>query len=206
MARSAYGPELFEEEASDGGTDLGFGLTIGLLFSIPLWALIGAVLIAAFQTGPIGEPASLAFMIAAVVEAVLVRYAFRRLGPGLWGQRLAAVRRAAGRAWEAMRQATRGATTAGELAIADLENLTGRRIVSIEDMLRVVAVPQPAMPAGGSGRARSAQRSTLRHTAGFAALATAFLQYYFWDVSLQIASMQSVIVFVAVPSLVKTAT
>lgn len=197
---------MFEQEVRDGGTALNLGLTIGLLIAIPLWVFIGAVLVVVFQAEPIGEPASLAFMVAAVIEAVLVRFAFRRLWPGLWWQGLAASRRGASRACEAALRVIRGATTSGGHAITDLEKLAGRRIASIDDMLRFVAVPQLARPAGGSGHARSAQRSTLRHTAGFAALAIAFLQYYFWDVSLQIASLHSVTVFVAVPSLVKTAT
>ena len=203
--KSAYAPGLIEVERTDRGTDLNWGLTAGLLFAIPLWALIGAALIAVFQTGPIGEPASLAFMIAAVVEAVLVRSAFRRLWPVRGRQWRAAFRRVVNHARQAARRATRGTTTAGELAIADLEKRAGRRIASVEDMLRFVAVPQSAKPARASRRVQSAPRSTLRHTAEFAGLAIAFLQYYFWDVGLQIASMNSVVVFVTVPSLARTA-
>jgi hypothetical protein len=79
--------------------------------------------------------------------------------------------------------------------------MTGGRIASIEDLLRFVAPSSAIRPEVCLTRVRAVRPSTLRQTASFAAVAIAFLHYYFWDVSLQIASLRSVIVFVAVTSL-----
>lgn len=69
--------------ASDSG-DLAHGLLIGLMIAIPMWMLIAVALTMAFQQGPVNGITSLAFMLAAVVEAVLARHAFRNLARRIW--------------------------------------------------------------------------------------------------------------------------
>ena len=54
------------------------GLVIAALLSIPLWAAIAAIAIAFLQEGPLSAVQSAAFVIAAAVEAILLRYVWRR--------------------------------------------------------------------------------------------------------------------------------
>jgi hypothetical protein len=144
-------------------------------------------------------------MLAAAIETVLARYAFRSFWPDAWRRGVATLRHLADDARKAALAVAGSAAKSGEGPIADLEKITNRRIASIEDLLRLAAESPLAKPADRPARAQL-QHSTLRHTAGFAALAVAFLHYYFWDVSLQIASLNSVTVFVAVTPLLEAAT
>ena len=195
-----------KQEDAEDRPDLTYGVANSLLIAIPLWVLIGAVLVLVFQDGPISESASLAFMVAAIVEIIVARYAYRSLWPALWRRRVAVPSGHAHGARKAALQAVNRSAKSSGGAIAYLEEATGKRIVSIMDLLRLVAAPPPAKPAGRPARIQSVRRSTLRHTASFAALSIAFLQYYFWDVGLQIASLNSITVFVAVTPLLKVAT
>jgi hypothetical protein len=142
---------LLGKHTSHDRPELTYGAVSGLLIAIPLWMLIGAVLAFTFQLGSIEETGSLAFMVAAVVETILLRYACRSFWRKPWRDELAAP-----------------------------------RLLAID--------------------AHHAVMSTARQTASFAALATAFLSYYFVDVSLQIAKLNSVTVFVNVAPLLKAAT
>lgn len=188
MTSSRRGSDALQrEEVRESNPRFLSGAANGLLISIPLWILLGAILVHWFQEGPMNESVSLAFMIAAAVEAVLVRHALH----GLWPKLL---RRGARRA---TREPTSHAAKTGIGPVAYLEKMTGRPITAIEDILRFIAEPQAA----GTARVHADRRSTPRHIAGFAALTIAFLQYYFWDVNLQIASLHSVTVFVAVTPL-----
>jgi hypothetical protein len=56
-----------------------------------------------------------------------------------------------------------------------------------------------ARPVPATQRARP-RRPILRQALTLSALAAAYLQYYYWDVQLQIASLNSVTVFVAAPA------
>ena len=195
MINSSYGSEQLRQEALDDLPDLTYGVANGLLIAIPLWVLIGAVLVFIFQEGSASETDSLAFMIAAVIETVLARYAFRSLWSKLPLRQIAA----------RLQSMSAVAKSDGD-SVAYLEKMTGRRIASIEDMLRVVAAPSAVRSERWPARVKAVQRSTLRNTASFAALAIAFLHYYFWDISLQITSLNSLIVFVTVPPLQMVAT
>lgn len=54
------------------------GVVFAALLSIPLWAAIAAVAIALFQESPVTAMQSAAFMIAAAVEAILLRFVWRK--------------------------------------------------------------------------------------------------------------------------------
>ncbi len=103
------------------------------------------------------------------------------------------------------------------LAGADtLANAFGREAVSLALMAGMVGtvvlarrlLHAPLSQAIAVGRARfagmagsgAAFRPLARQTIALSALAAAYLQYYFLDVKLQIASMQSVTYFVPMPS------
>jgi hypothetical protein len=157
------------------------------MMAIPLWVLIGVAVVFVFQEGTIGESHRLAFVIAAVTEAILARYAFHTLWPTFSWRKVA------------MRfQSISEAVTSNEDSVARLERMSGRRIASIEDLLRFVARSSEIKQENRPVRVQVVQRSIFRQTASFAALVIAFLHYYFWDVSLQIASLRSVTVFVTV--------
>ncbi|HEX9182320.1 MAG TPA: hypothetical protein VF876_03590 [Burkholderiales bacterium] len=54
------------------------GVVFAALLSIPLWAVIAGAGIALFQEGPLTALQSGLFMLAAAVEALLLRYVWRR--------------------------------------------------------------------------------------------------------------------------------
>lgn len=147
---------------------LASGLANGLLISIPLWVLIGIVLVTFFMQGPLNETASVVFMIAAVCEAILARHALR---------------------------AYRGRSEDGP---RDHPESTARTQASFVN--RVLRRGAAAAAHGTPRRVAHGNRPRLRQAGAFGALAIAYLQYYFWDVNLQIASLNSVTVFVPVPS------
>ena len=119
------------------GSDLVRGVIIALLLAIPLWALIGIALILAFQDSAITRGESAALMVAAAVEAILLRYAWRAYRPRL----------------------------------------------PFRDWLAHVVFARPTNQA-------------FKQTAFLGALVAAYLHYYFWDVQLQIASLNKVTVFI----------
>lgn len=65
------------QEEIEGGT-LVEGVVFAALLSIPLWAAIAVAAIALFQEGPVTAMQSAAFMIAAAVEAILLRLVWRK--------------------------------------------------------------------------------------------------------------------------------
>ncbi len=136
---------------ADRRLDQSSGLVCGLLIALPLWMGIGAALLASAGNAPINEATSLALMVAAVSESILLRY--------VWRSQLAPAR--------------------------------GR----FSGFLRLISLRK-------SG---SMMHPLLRQTMTLGALTIAYLHYYFWDVSLQIASLNSVTVFVPVTSLAKAA-
>jgi hypothetical protein len=113
------------------------GVVLGLLIAIPFWVCIAVAGILLLQDGPITEAESAALMIAAGVEAVLLRHAWR----------------------------------------------TYRPKVRIREPLARAALAAWRSP-------------TLKQTALLGGLVGAYLQYYFWDVQLQIASLNRVTVFI----------
>ncbi len=181
------------------GDGLASGLLVGLLIAIPLWILIGIALVSAFQKGPIGATISLAFMIAAVCEVILARHVFKEFWTRLWRRRFPVFNRSAWRSAHQHIARTRRTAAVGTSAISYLEQIAGRRIMSVQDLLGVIGAPPATRPAAASRTSSVRERpSTLRQTVAFASLAIAYLQYYFWDVNLQIASLHSVTFFVAV--------
>jgi arginine exporter protein ArgO len=92
------------DEASDRG-GLGRGLISGLLLAIPLWAGIGAGIIVFVLERPFHGAEKTALAAACVIELVLLRHAWRKLGwrfglrqavagPGLLPQPAPALKRA----------------------------------------------------------------------------------------------------------------
>lgn len=77
-----------------------------------------------------------------------------------------------------------------EELIRYLEELTGRRIRSREDLHGCFGEMQV------SGRIH--KRQTLKEALLLLCLAAAYIQYYFWDVNLQIARLPATVVFVPV--------
>ena len=121
--------------------DLRQGMVYGLLISIPLWACVGAGIILLILERPFNEAESALLMVAAIVELILLRHAWRTFQPRVRYR---------------------------ELLVRAGASVTGAR--------------QPL----------------LKQTSLLAGLVGAYLQYYFLDVHLQIASLNSVTVFVPV--------
>lgn len=67
------------DDASDRG-GLGSGLISGLLLAIPLWAAIGIGIIVLVLQRPFGPAEGVAVAAACVVELLLLRHAWRKLG------------------------------------------------------------------------------------------------------------------------------
>jgi hypothetical protein len=77
-----------------------------------------------------------------------------------------------------------------------LEGLAGRKLRSRAALVSYLAEISGDAPKVHRARARN---RIVRETVLVGLLALAFLQYYFWDVHLQIASLQSIHVFAPVP-------
>ena len=120
------------------------GLALALLISIPIWVCIGIVVLLLYQKRPITEAESAVLMLAAVVEVILLRDAWRR---------------------------------------------SRQRMRFREFLVRADTGAQGMHP------------HQLKQTALLSGLVGAYLHYYFWDVSLQIASLSAVTVFVLQPTL-----
>lgn len=182
MDNSSSVQVLPRQDSPGDGTGLAPGLVIGLLIAIPLWVLIGIALVFTLQEGPMNEWTSLAFMSAAACEAILARHALQNLRQQS--------RRYAFFAWpRTQRNDTHENTAPGN---------AGTVANTLPSLRRVFGAQLGIYP---RTRFAAVRASTLRQTISFAALAIAYLQYYFLSVSLQIASMPSVTVFVAVTPL-----
>ena len=156
------------------GFDIGPALVNGLVIAIPLWVILGVVLALVFQHWPLEEAGSAALMFAAVCEAILLRPLLR---PYL----------------RKLQHVLRDQDSPQSV----LENVTGRRFYSIEDLLRYVeSNSAPLIQA----RPVVAPYSIFRQALTLSALVGAYLQYYFLEVELQIASLHSLTVFVPVTS------
>jgi hypothetical protein len=142
------------QQGHENGGDFVLGVIVALLLAIPFWAGLGIVAILVFQSGPITRGQTIALMLAAVVEIILLRYAWRAYRPKI-----------------------------------DLRQLFRRYIVA------------PAPPVARALPATRAFRSTLKQSGLLAALVAAYLHYYYWDVQLQIASLNHLTVFVPTPAL-----
>ena len=187
-----------ERSETDNELNIGRGLVNGLLSAIPLWVIVGIGVAAVFQHGPMDETFSAVLMIAAVCEAILVRpYA-----QTLWARILcyADLYRSASRREASRRQARPVQRVLGVRGRvdSDLEKLTGQRFHSIEDLLRYVE-PKSALPQ--QTRRAVAPNSLFRQSLALSALVGAYLQYYFIEINLQIASMNSLTVFLPVTSM-----
>lgn len=161
--------------------DLGRGVVNGLLIAIPLWVIIVIVPVLLFRDGPMGETISAALMIAAVCETILALPYARML--------LASARQAL--------PAPRVPGARGGLH-AELEKHAGRGFHSIEDLLRYV---EPKFAPRQKARRAVASPSLFRQSLALSALAGGYLQYYFIEVNLQIASLHSLTVFLPVTSM-----
>jgi hypothetical protein len=142
------------QQGNENGGDFVLGVIVALLLAIPFWAGFGIAAILVFQSGPITRGQSIALLLAAVVEIILLRYAWRAYRPKI-----------------------------------DLRQLFQRYVIA----------PDPRM-----ARARPAARtfrSTLKQSGLLAGLVAAYLHYYYWDVQLQIASLNHLTVFVPTPAL-----
>lgn len=126
--------------ATEGG-DLAHGLLIGLMIAIPMWMLIGVALTTAFQQGPVNGITSLAFMVAAVSEAILARHAFRILWLRFWRRLFPVFNRSAWNSAHPQRARARRPATPGTRAVSYLEEISGKRINSVQDLLGIVGAP-----------------------------------------------------------------
>jgi hypothetical protein len=153
-------------------------LVNGLLISVPLWVVCGLAVALVLRDGPINEAGSAALMIAAACVARFLRPYSLELWSGLW------------RSARNYRESRVGESTPSAYG-----RIPARRVSSIEDLLRsvetLVAPPAPA-------RKVRASYPLLRQSLALGALVVAYLQYYFLEVNLQIASMQQLVVFVPV--------
>ena len=201
-----YDPTFPQREGAGDGTGFANGLVIGLLIAIPLWMIIGIALVSAFQEAQDNALVSLAFMVAAVCEAILARRVLMDFALRLWRRWFPVFNRAAWQSAHQRRARPHSAPNASTQAVSYLEEITGKRISSVQDLLGVVGpAPIRAMAAAAPARRGPGRPSTMRQTVAFASLAIAYLHYYFWDISLQIASLNSLTVFVAVTPLQKFA-
>ena len=173
----------------------GDGLVNALLIAVPLWVILGAVLILVCQHGQVSEGTSAALMIAAICEVILVRRYARAFRLG--NLRFADLYRAYTTQVTGVQRKRAAQTVFGRPGgwRRDLEMSAGRRIESMEDLLRYVDVKRVS-----SQRTRPAiaPKALIRQSLALSALVGAYLQYYFIDVNLQIASLHSLTVFVPV--------
>ena len=175
------------------GPEIGRGLVNGLLIAIPLWVILGVALTALFDLGPMGETGSATLMIASAWEAMLLRPYLRTLKTQfriLTDACRADIGRRIGRLQAGWVKRRLGV---GERPQGALENISGRKFQSIEDLLRFV---EPKAAPLIEARPAIAPQALLRQSLALGALVTAYLQYYFLEVNLQIASLHSVTIFV----------
>ncbi len=142
-----------ERGAADEQGDIPRGLAIGLLFAIPLWAILIAAPSLVFDRDPLSEGASAFLMICAACEAILLRAHARDI-------------------WSAIQHHARG-------YLANYTHrATTRRALQLYRGRRAPALPLLA-----------------RQSLALSALAGAYLQYYFLEINLQIASLSTLTVF-----------
>ena len=180
---------------TDNGLGIGSGLVIALQIAVSLWVILGIVLALVFQHGPIGESASAALMIAATCEAILVRPYARTLFAGI--RRYAALHRADSTRDRDVPRARPVPRVPGgrDSRHSEIDKIAGRHIESIEDLLRYV---EPKQVSSHRVRREIAPNALLRQSLSLSGLAGAYLQYYFVEVNLQIASLHSLTVFLPV--------
>ena len=180
---------------TDNGLGIGSGLVIALQIAVSLWVILGIVLALVFQHGPIGESASAALMIAATCEAILVRPYARTLFAGI--RRYAALHRADSTRDRDVPRARPVPRVPGgqDSRHSEIDKVAGRHIESIEDLLRHV---EPKQVSSHRVRREIAPNALLRQSLSLSGLAGAYLQYYFVEVNLQIASLHSLTVFLPV--------
>jgi hypothetical protein len=184
----------WERSEADNGLDLGRGVINGLLVSIPLWLFSGIVLALLFHHGPMEEATSATLMISMICGAILVRPYARTL----WVQvrRYASSHRAVVRN-DGEKRPVQHAIGDRDGPHSDLEMISGRSFQSIEDILRYVE----GKSALSCQTRRVVARATLfRQSVALSALLGAYLQYYFLEINLQIASLHSLTVFLPVTS------
>jgi hypothetical protein len=175
-----------ERNEAENEFDIGRGLVNGLLISIPLWIILGIALALVFQRGPMDESIRTALMIAAVSEAILVFPYLRTLFAGI--RRRADFHHANSRRDTVVREARPAPHARGnrDRPQRDLERIAGRSLNSIEELLRYV---EPKSVPSHKARRVAAPNGLFRRTLALSALVGAYLQYYFLDVNLQIASL-----------------
>lgn len=172
------------------------GLANALLIAIPLWAFFGIVMLMVLRQGHVGEIGSAALMIAAACELIVARPYVRAFCSEFWRRtelRRAGSQRREGRPPESSDRKI--AFDGRNRWHDDRGTATGRRVDSIGDLLRQI---EPKRPSWMRVRREIAPNAILRQSLLLSALVGAYLQYYFLDVHLQIASLHSVTVFVPV--------
>lgn len=184
-----------ETYGASKGFGTGRGLATALLIAVPLWVLLGILLLLVFQPGPVGESSSAAAMIAAVCLAILFRPYVRALYVEIRNrvdlERAKSVRGGNAREAQAVQLAFGGRNSR-----RDNRGKTAERpIESIEDLLRYI---EPKRASSFRTRREVAPFVILRQSLFLSALVGAYLQYYFLEVHLQIASLRSITVFVPV--------
>jgi len=179
------------------GPGIGRGLLNALLIAVPLWVVLGVALDLVFLHRPMDESTSAALMLAFALETMLLRPYAR----ALWtrGLRHAQSNRAASNSddYTERKHPTRRIHVGPEGLRSDLDEIAERRIESIEDLLHYVAAKYPPSRQELPGVLTNA---LFKRTLALSALVGSYLQYYFWDVNLQIASLNSLTVFLPVAS------
>jgi hypothetical protein len=182
----------------DNGLNLWRGLINGLLVSIPLWVILGMVLATVLHHGPTEEAISAALMIALISEAILARTYARTLWKQVW--RYANSRRPDLKNDGDKRQARPAQHAIGDDdgLHSDFKIIAGRSFKLIEDLLRYV---EPISAPLRQARRAVVRVTLIRRSVALSALVGAYLQYYFLEVNLQIASLHSLTVFLPVTSI-----
>ncbi len=146
MNSPSHSPALRAGTVATDSGDLAHGLLIGLMIAIPMWMLIGVALTTAFQQGPFNGITSLSFMLAAVCETVLARHAFKDLWRRFWRRLFPVFNRSAWHSAHPRRTKVRRPATPGTQAVSYLEEISGKRINSVQDLLGVVGASPAAGP------------------------------------------------------------
>jgi len=186
----------WEPSEADPGFDLWRGLVNGILIAIPLWVVLGFAASVAFRLDLAKETVSTALMIAAVCEAMLARRHIRTLSAEILQR--ADMRRVIVRDDHAELRVAPSLRDLGELVDPPRKSskFPTRVFNSIEDLLRHVESNARSLQA----RHAITRRSLLKQSLTLSAIVGSYLQYYFVDVNLQIASLHSIVFFVPVTS------
>lgn len=131
---------------TSGRHGIAYALVLALLLAVPLWVVVGLVLIWAFQATPITQTQSVVMFAALACELILLRYVLRTSG-----------------------------------ALVNLRQ-------GFERHTAVLALKTPWNP-------------LVKQSLTLLALVGAYMQYYMWEVLVQIESLNSVTVFVPVAAI-----